>query len=105
MHSLLATTGALGRAWLTTAGALVALSLGTGAAVGSATPAADATYVACLVPQTGTIYMAGRAGAPAACRAPSHVTLQWNLPGPVGPAGPKGPAGVAGPAGPTGPVG
>ena len=58
--------------------------------------------LACFVPQSGTMYVVGQNGAPAACRAAGHVLLQWNA---VGPSGPQGPVGLVGPSGPQGPTG
>ncbi len=60
--------------------------------------------LACFVPQSGTMYIVGQNGAPAACRAAGHVLLQWNAVGPAGPMGPQGNAGPAGPPGPAGPT-
>ncbi|MBK8058718.1 MAG: collagen-like protein [Gemmatimonadetes bacterium] len=76
---------------------------------------------ACVVPRSGTLYLAGQGGASATCRSAEHTLVQWNtvgpagasglpgVPGPAGPQGPPGPAGpttgVPGPAGPQGPSG
>ncbi len=78
----------------------------------------DPPILACVVPRSGTFYLVGRAGTPAACRSADHIAVQWNavgpagaqgLAGPPGPAGPQGPAGpstgLPGPAGPAGPSG
>lgn len=74
--------------------------------------------LACFVPRSGTLYLVGRDGAPATCRAADHVLVQWNAVGPQGATGQQGPAGpqglpgppgpstgVPGPAGPQGPTG
>ena len=78
---------------------LVLMALG---ALGARAWQTQDVMLACFVPQSGTMYVVGQNGAPAACRAAGHVLLQWNA---VGPSGPQGPIGVAGPAGPQGPAG
>lgn len=61
--------------------------------------------LACFVPRSGTMYVVGQAGAPAACRSSDHLLLQWNAVGPAGAPGVPGATGPQGPAGPQGPPG
>jgi len=50
---------------------------------------------ACVVPRSGTLYLAGQGGASATCRSAEHTLVQWNT---VGPAGAPGLPGAQGPA-------
>lgn len=97
-----------GRArWIILGAVLCAVSMGAGA-LRAANASADAPLRACLVPQTGTVYLVGSSNAPGTCRSPNHVALAWNVPGasgPIGAKGPQGPKGASGGAGPQGPPG
>ncbi|MBK6459146.1 MAG: collagen-like protein [Gemmatimonadetes bacterium] len=60
---------------------------------------------ACVVPRSGTIYLAVLSGQSATCRSADHTLVQWNTVGPAGAPGASGPQGATGPQGPPGPAG
>lgn len=56
----------------------------------------SATYAACYVPRSGTVYRIKAPNTPSACTKKDHVEFSWTeagMPGPRGPAGPQGPQG------------
>lgn len=50
---------------------------------------ADDRVAACYVPQSGALYVTGRAGTPASCLQ-GHVPIDWSVAGPPGAQGPPG---------------
>jgi len=53
----------------------------------------SATYAACYVPRSGTVYRIKAPNTPSACTKKDHVEFSWTeagMPGPRGPAGPRG---------------
>lgn len=68
----------------------------------------SATYSACYVPRSGTVYRIKAPNTPSACTKKDHVEFSWTeagIPGPQGAQGPAGPQGPQGPQGPAGPSG
>jgi hypothetical protein len=84
--------------------ALIVLAAALAPSVLSA-QSSSATYSACYVPRSGTVYRIKAPDTPSACTKKDHVEFSWTeagIPGPQGPAGPQGPQGPQGPAGPSG---
>lgn len=62
----------------------------------------SATYTACYVLRSGTVYRIKAPNAPSTCTKQDHVEFSWSETGVPGPQGPQGPAGPQGPQGPAG---
>jgi endosialidase-like protein/trimeric autotransporter adhesin len=70
-------------------------ALSTPNSLASQTPA-PATFRACIVPLSGTMYVIAASGGPNACAKTSHVEINWNQAGAKGEKGDPGAAGAKG---------